>query len=114
MADAATCDRCGADLLAAEVRYVAEMKVWAAYDVIEIGSRRKLEKRDLHNEYIETLMDAARQTRQEAEDSVYWLRKFDLCDRCRKELQADPLGRNGQEAEEAGEPDEPESGDGES
>lgn len=95
MADSATCDRCGADLLGAEVRYVAEMRVWAAYDVIEIGSRRKLEKRDLHGEYINALMDAAKQTRQEAEDSVHWARKFDLCGRCRRELQADPLGRNG-------------------
>ena len=98
MADAATCDRCGADLLAAEVRYVAEMKVWAAYDVIEIGSRRKLEQRDLQGEYVDALMDAAGQSRREAEDSVYWLRKFDLCARCRRELQADPLGTGGPEA----------------
>ncbi|MHC4916038.1 MAG: hypothetical protein ACYTGB_11170 [Planctomycetota bacterium] len=108
MADTASCDRCGADLLGADVRYVAEMKIWAAYDVMELGTRRGLQERDLHSEYVDALIDAARQSEQEAMDSVYWQRKFDLCAKCRKELQADPLGaggeRAGEEREEAEEP----------
>ncbi len=112
MADTASCDRCGADLLGADVRYVAEMKVWAAYDVMELGTRRGLEKRDLHSEYVNALIDAARQSEQEAQDSVYWQRRFDLCARCRKELQADPLGAGGARAagdeREEKERDEPE------
>jgi hypothetical protein len=95
MADSAVCDRCGGDLLGAEVRYVAEMKVWAAYDVMELGTRRALDGRDLRTEYVNALIDAAQQSEREAMDSVYWARRFDLCARCRRELQADPLGRNG-------------------
>ena len=95
MADSATCDRCGADLLGADVHYLAEIKIWAAYDVMEIGSRRALGRRELRTEYVEALMDAAKQTAEEASDSVYWQRKFDLCAKCRKELQADPLGSDG-------------------
>jgi hypothetical protein len=94
VADAASCDRCGADLLGADVHYVAEMKIWAAYDVMELGTRKSLEKRDLHAEYVDALIDAAQQSEQEAQDSVYWSRKFDLCAKCRRELQDDPLGKS--------------------
>jgi hypothetical protein len=97
--DSASCDRCGEDLLGAEVHYYAEMKIWAAYDVMELGTHKGLEKRDLHGEYVDALIDAAQQSEQEAQDSVYWKRRFDLCARCRKELQNDPLRANGQEAE---------------
>jgi len=92
VADSATCDRCGADLLGADVHYVAEMKIWAAYDVMEIGTGKSLEKRDLHAEYVDALIDAARQSEQEAADSVYWQRRFDLCAKCRKKVQQSPLG----------------------
>ena len=95
MADSANCDRCGADLLAAEVRYVAEMKVWAAYDVMEIGSRRGLDEIDYRAEYRRALAAAAQQSDEEAANSVYWSRRYDLCAECRKLLQADPLGKNG-------------------
>ena len=102
MADSAVCDRCGADLLGAEVRYLAEIRVWAAYDVMELGTRRALEKRNLRAEYVNALIDAARQTEQEAMDSVYWARRFDLCAKCRRELQADPLGGNGEKRQDGG------------
>ena len=103
----AACDRCGADLLGADVRYLAEIKMWAAYDPIEIGSLRKLDRRKLHAEYVDALIDAATQSPEEAQASVYWLRRYDLCARCRKDLQADPLGRGGadQGSEDPGEPD---------
>ena len=110
MADTATCDRCGADLLGADVRYVVEMRVWAAYDVMELGTRKALAGRDLHTEYVDALIDAARQSEQESMDSVYWARRYDLCAACRKELQADPLGANGREAGEPGGPDGPHAG----
>ncbi len=97
MVDSATCDRCGEDLLGADVHYFAEMKIWAAYDVMELGKRNGLEKRDLRGEYLDALIDAAQQSEQEARDSVYWRRRFDLCARCRKEMQNDPLGANGKE-----------------
>ena len=97
MTDSANCDRCGADLLGADVHYVAELKIWAAYDVMELGTRRSLEKRDLHAEYVDALIDAAQLSEQEAADSVYWQHKFDLCAKCRREIQDDPLGSNGRD-----------------
>jgi hypothetical protein len=93
MADTATCDRCGADLLGVEVHYFAEMKVWAAYDVIEIGSRRQLDEIDYRAEYRKALADAAKQSGTEAANSICWSRRYDLCAECQKKLLADPLGR---------------------
>ena len=77
------------------MHYFAEMKIWAAYDVMELGTRKNLEKRDLRAEYVDALIDAAQQSEQEAQDSVYWARRFDLCAKCRKEIQDNPLGSNG-------------------
>ena len=94
MADAATCDRCGADLLGAELRYVAEMKVYAAYDVIELGSRRQLDEIDYRAEYAKALAEAGRQSGQEAADSICWVKRFDLCAECHRKLLADPLGKH--------------------
>ncbi len=98
MADSANCDRCGADLLGADVHYVAEMKIWAAYDVMEIGTSKALKQRDLHAEYVDALIDAAQLSKEEAQDSVYWSRKFDLCAQCRKQVQNAPLGANGSDS----------------
>jgi hypothetical protein len=95
VADTATCDRCGADLLGAEVHYIAEMKVWAAYDVIELGSRRRLDEVDYRAEYRRALAEAERQTDEAAANSVYWARRYDLCAECQKKLLADPLGACG-------------------
>lgn len=92
MADAATCDRCGADLLGAEVHYYAEMRVWAAYDVMEIGSRRQLAASDPHAAYLDALAEASKMSEQEAADSVYWTKRFDLCAECQKKFIAEPLG----------------------
>jgi hypothetical protein len=101
VADTATCDRCGADLLGAEVHYLAEMKVWAAYDVIEIGSRRQLDEIDCRAEYRKALAEAARQTDEEAANSICWSRRYDLCAECQKKFLADPLGRStGKETEQ--------------
>ena len=94
MADSATCDGCGADLLGAPVRYLAEMRVWAAYDPIEIGSRRGLDEVDYRAEYRRALADAEQQTDEQAANSVYWSRRYDLCLECQKQLLADPLSRN--------------------
>lgn len=99
MADTATCDRCGADLLGADVRYLAEIKVWAAYDTIEIGSLAKLAARDTRQEYREALRKAEELSEEEAQSGIYWKRRYDLCDRCRKEIQTDPLGKNGSDAD---------------
>ena len=93
MADAATCDRCGADLLGAEVRYLAEMRVWAAYDPIEIGSREGLAGREFGAAYQRALEEAKRLSEEEAANSVYWSRRFDLCAECQKKLLAEPLGK---------------------
>jgi len=94
VADSASCDRCGADLLGAPVRYLAEMKVWAAYDVMELGSRRALDEVDYRAEYRKALAAAARQSGEEAANSVYWSRRYDLCAECQKKLVADPLGKD--------------------
>lgn len=93
MADAASCDRCGADLLGASVRYLAEMRVWAAYDPVEIGSRAGLARKDFGAAYRQALEAAGKLSAQEAADSVYWSRRFDLCTECQRQLLADPLSR---------------------
>ena len=53
MADTATCDLCGRDLLGAPIRYRAEVRIWAAYDVMEISPADF--RRDLRREIADCL-----------------------------------------------------------
>jgi hypothetical protein len=90
------CDRCNRSLLAFEdVRYKVEIKVYAAYDPIEL-TRGELEDGD-HAAEIKRLI-ALLEKRDEAEisDEVYKKFEFDLCLRCQKEYLKEPLPRRGE------------------
>jgi len=92
--DTATCDICDGDLLGQDVRYVVDIKVYAAYDPLEI-TQQDLE-RDIEGELI-ALIRALRQkvkTAADAQaltDSVYKSFRFDLCLTCQRKYIADPL-----------------------
>ncbi|MCZ7644494.1 MAG: hypothetical protein M5U26_04290 [Planctomycetota bacterium] len=85
----ANCDRCGADLLGASVRYVARFELKQGYDAMEVSPQDL--RRDLKGELravlreLEGLSDAEVR---EAEDAtalaVYW----DLCAACAKDVRA--------------------------
>jgi hypothetical protein len=85
------CDRCGRSLLAFEdVRYKLEIKVYAAYDTLEL-TKRDLEERD-HDAEIQRLIElAAKRDPAELEAEVFKELAFDLCLRCQKEFLEDPL-----------------------
>ncbi|MBI3725476.1 hypothetical protein HY251_16220 [bacterium] len=87
------CDRCGRSLLAFEdVRYKLEIKVYAAYDPLEL-SPRALRETDFDAE-IERLVEACDGLSQEdLESSVWKALTFDLCLRCQREFLKDPLPR---------------------
>ncbi len=88
--DGITCDMCGKPLLADEdVRYKAEVRVWAAYDVMEV-SRDDLERRDVAEEIRKTLAALEGRDAADLEDEVYALRRFDLCPPCRKRFLDSP------------------------
>jgi hypothetical protein len=91
--DAATCDRCGRDLLAAPVRYVARIELFAAYDPPEVtaadlGRDLEAEMRELLNRIAED-----RRSGEEIEKDVYEELRLDLCAECRREFARDPFGR---------------------
>jgi hypothetical protein len=85
------CDRCGRSLLAFEdVRYKLEIKVYAAYDTLELTPRELLETD--HEAEIERLIEvASKRDPEELESEVYKEFSFDLCLRCQKEYLKSPL-----------------------
>jgi hypothetical protein len=87
-----SCDLCGKELLVEEdLRYVAKIEVYAAYDPLEI-TEDDLE--DDHMEEIgELIKSMEHMDQQELEDQVYKSFRFDLCPECHKKFLKDPLGR---------------------
>ncbi len=87
------CDRCGRSLLAFEdVRYKLEMRVYAAYDPLEL-TRKELEEGD-HAAEIKRLIELAeKRDAEELENEVFKVFNFDLCLRCQREFLKDPLPR---------------------
>ena len=85
------CDRCGRSLLAFEdVRYKLEMKVYAAYDTLEL-TKKELDETD-HDAEIKRLIEVAEsRDPEELEAEVYKEFSFDLCLRCQKEFLKEPL-----------------------
>ena len=85
-----TCDMCGNELLIDhDVRYVAEIQVYAAYDPMELtpddlAKDHTAEIRKL----IERLEDM---DPQEVQDSVYKEFRFDLCPACQRRYIKSPL-----------------------
>ena len=82
--DGITCDYCGKSLLVDEdVRYVADVAVFAAYDVMELTAE-DLAKRDIRAEIEKTLASLAHKDAREAEEEIVAKRRFDLCPSCRR------------------------------
>ena len=87
-----SCDLCGKELLVEEdLRYVAKIEVYAAYDPLEITEE------DLEEDHMEEISELIKQMDsmddQEIEDQVYKSFRFDLCPECHKKFLKDPLGR---------------------
>lgn len=87
-----SCDLCGKELLIEEeLRYVAKIEVFAAYDPLEITDE------DLdqdHMEEISELIDNMSEVdASELEDQVFKSFRFDLCPDCHKKFLKDPLNR---------------------
>ena len=87
-----SCDGCSKTLLIDEsVRYVVDIRVYAAYDPMEI-MRADYEKD--HGEEIARLIEACQKTpAQELEDQVYREFRFHLCPPCQRRYLQDPIGR---------------------
>ena len=91
MSDGLVCDGCGDALLGdSDVRYVLEVRGFAAYDPLEI-TRADLARRDLGAEMSELLGKMAEQDAAELEADVFQEFRYDLCPRCWKRYRADPL-----------------------
>ena len=87
-----SCDLCGKELLVEEdLRYVAKIEVYAAYDPLEITEE------DLEEDHMEQISELIKSMehmdQQELEDQVYKSFRFDLCPECHKKFLKDPLGR---------------------
>lgn len=87
-----TCDICGKELLVDEdLRYVAKVELFAAYDPLEITEE------DLEDDHMEEVSKLIEETEefdaQELQDQVYKSFRFDLCPDCHKRFLKDPLGR---------------------
>jgi hypothetical protein len=90
--DGLSCDRCGKTLLVEEdVRYVCEMRLYAAYDTLEL-TRGDLEK-DHRAEIARLCAEIERRDPESLMDEVARALKFDLCPACHRKLLADPLGK---------------------
>lgn len=87
-----SCDGCSRTLLVDEsVRYVLDIRIYAAYDPMEI-TRADLGK-DRAGE-IQALVEACKKmTPEELEDQVYKELRFHLCPPCQKRYIRDPLGK---------------------
>ena len=88
-----SCDLCGKELLVEEdLRYVAKIEVYAAYDPLEITEE------DLEEDHMEEISELIKQMdsmdEQELEDQVYKSFRFDLCPECHKKFLKDPLSRD--------------------
>ncbi|MFC1708258.1 nicotinate-nucleotide adenylyltransferase [Planctomycetota bacterium] len=80
--DGLTCDRCGRPLLVGEeARYVCEIKVYAAYDPLEI-TREDLERATDPESWRRVLAACEQRTDAELQDEIYRNLRFDLCMGC--------------------------------
>lgn len=85
MADGISCDRCQKSLLVDEnVRYVADLRVYAAYDPLEM-TRDDL-MRNPRPDIDALAAELAKRDAGELMDEVARVFKLDLCPPCQKEL----------------------------
>jgi transcription initiation factor IIE alpha subunit len=84
---------CGKSLLVDEdTRYIADLTVFAAYDVMEMTSE-DLARRDIKAEIRRTLERLQGRDQKEIEEEIFAQRRFDLCPSCRKRFLDDPFGK---------------------
>lgn len=83
------CDRCGQPMEEGALRYEAHIKVFAAYDPLEISFE------DLEKDHSAELEQIAAQCRDKTEDElmrdVYVELRFDLCPACQHSYLMNPL-----------------------
>jgi len=83
------CDRCGKPIRKKELRYIAKIQVYAAYDPLEITFEDLV--RDHTAEIEEILRQCEDMTEDELMRDVYVEFQFDLCRPCQREYVANPL-----------------------
>jgi len=89
--DGITCDACGKSLLVDEdARYIAQLTVYAAADVMEITAQ-DLARRDVREEIRRALKAIEGRDEKDLEEEVYAERAYDLCPACSRRLLTDPL-----------------------
>ena len=84
------CDMCGKPLLVdSDVRYVAKIEVFAAYDPMELTAD------DLKQDHLKAMRELAQTLAKadpvELENQVYKSFAFDLCPTCQKQYLKNPL-----------------------
>ena len=84
------CDRCGKPLLVdSDVRYVVDIRVFAAYDPMELTGE------DIARDHLAEIRKLnrrlAKMDPQELEDGVYKRFEFDLCPTCQKVYIRNPM-----------------------
>ena len=86
------CDVCGKTLLVDEdVRYIVDIRVYAAYDVMELTAE---DLRKDHRAEMRRILEALKdRDAQELQDEVYKDFRFHLCPACQKQYIGDPLRR---------------------
>ncbi len=90
MSDGLVCDGCGATLLLdSDVRYVVDVRGYAAYDPMEITADDL--DRDFGADMNKLIDELRRQDAKSAEEDVHKEMRLDLCPRCWKRFVRDPL-----------------------
>ncbi len=83
------CDRCGRPIEDQELRYVAKIQVFAAYDPLKITTEDLM--RDHRREIEQLLQQCEQRTEEELMRDVFVEFQFDLCRRCQKAYVVNPL-----------------------
>ncbi len=83
------CDRCGRPIEEGELRYVAKIEVFAAYDPLRITFEDLM--RDHTREFDALLQQCVGMTEEELMRDVHVAFRFDLCRACQKAYVANPL-----------------------
>lgn len=84
-----TCDRCGKVIAEGDLRYVAKIQVFAAYDPLNITFDDLL--RDHTRDIEQLLRECEEMTEEELIRDVYVDFQFDLCRACQKAYVIRPL-----------------------
>ena len=91
--DGISCDICDKSLLIDEdVRYVADIRVYAAYDPLELTQADLA--RDRTREIQRLIEQIEAMSEERLQDGVYRRFTFDLCPACQRKYLQDPLGKS--------------------